>query len=585
MALAYSYDEIVQMVQAEEKVFGQADYSKSLDTRLSELELRVLGHETQGSDSLRLRRVCRSLGIEKESGSVMAAPFTVVVAAKKPNAAQKSLASANKNHTQTVNSGTLSSLNEAPTHTATQDSAQPVHTDAPGQLLAQAPAHKFETARSKSHKSHNKAGSKQIQALSTQAAAQSALPAAAKKGTVAPATNSEEPNPAIAAILISAIVGVVAICTGLVLFMLLRVRNEVSSPFARGYAYEDNNEGVEEDALEQEEFEQINEELQPMNFLPNLDRSSLNYAEPSHAMAETQHAADYTVDHEAILSRNQYFALNQVLAQSTMPIPEQSKSQADLDLPANSIAVQNYGDFAAANAIIQETPILNEEFSTTLSAMTDEQVNEVIEEFSPAASDPSDDFKYMLDEEEEFAALAEHTANLPSLFSLNVCELTSADESQAAAVDAQSEAVSDIQAAPLTEWPSFEPAVAPSISSVAKWMMRSRSADQARAAQQMLIVQEGYKSSFDATPSSNEDWGDASYRALAQLLIDAASENSCSILDLKPCQRMTAPTGIPQNGKLAVVAQTKGKQNAKELEDILRTLFSSSNKVKELANR
>lgn len=80
-AFAFNYDEIVTIVQAEEKVFGQADYNKTLDQRLASLEEKVLGGTQKGSESLRLRRLCRTLGMEKKEGSVIAEPYSVSIAA------------------------------------------------------------------------------------------------------------------------------------------------------------------------------------------------------------------------------------------------------------------------------------------------------------------------------------------------------------------------------------------------------------------------------------------------------------------------------------------------------------------------
>jgi hypothetical protein len=78
--MAFGYDEIVMIVQAEEQVFGRADYSKSLEQRLEILETKVLGSMQTGSDSARLRRICRTLGISVPEGSLAAAPYSVTVA-------------------------------------------------------------------------------------------------------------------------------------------------------------------------------------------------------------------------------------------------------------------------------------------------------------------------------------------------------------------------------------------------------------------------------------------------------------------------------------------------------------------------
>ena len=79
-ARAFGYDDIVTLVQAEEKVFGRADYSKSLDQRLRLLENKVLGSAQSGSDSVRLHRLCRSLGLPQSEGPAITAPYAVKLA-------------------------------------------------------------------------------------------------------------------------------------------------------------------------------------------------------------------------------------------------------------------------------------------------------------------------------------------------------------------------------------------------------------------------------------------------------------------------------------------------------------------------
>lgn len=70
-AHAFSYDELILMVKAEKSVFGAANYSQSLDQRLKALETKVFGQVSQGSDSYRLRAICRQIGLENESGQIV----------------------------------------------------------------------------------------------------------------------------------------------------------------------------------------------------------------------------------------------------------------------------------------------------------------------------------------------------------------------------------------------------------------------------------------------------------------------------------------------------------------------------------
>lgn len=62
-ANAYSYDDLVRLSQAEQRVFAHADMSQSVDDRVRNLELNLFGGSQQGTDSSRVRRICRRVGI------------------------------------------------------------------------------------------------------------------------------------------------------------------------------------------------------------------------------------------------------------------------------------------------------------------------------------------------------------------------------------------------------------------------------------------------------------------------------------------------------------------------------------------
>lgn len=70
-ASAYSYDDIVCLVNAEQKALGRSDSASSLEERLHAVEVAVNGHGGTGSEKARLAAVCTRLGIP-----VIGAPAT-----------------------------------------------------------------------------------------------------------------------------------------------------------------------------------------------------------------------------------------------------------------------------------------------------------------------------------------------------------------------------------------------------------------------------------------------------------------------------------------------------------------------------
>ncbi len=84
-ANAYSNDDLVYMVRAEEKAFGHADLKMSLDQRLDALETSVIGSKQGGSSSQRLRRVMEKLGMVAPS-----AQATSKIESKKSPVSKKS---------------------------------------------------------------------------------------------------------------------------------------------------------------------------------------------------------------------------------------------------------------------------------------------------------------------------------------------------------------------------------------------------------------------------------------------------------------------------------------------------------------
>ncbi len=62
-AYAYNYDDLVCLVNAEQRALGKTDSSGSLDQRLQAVEVAVLGRVGSGSEKKRLGAVCARLGI------------------------------------------------------------------------------------------------------------------------------------------------------------------------------------------------------------------------------------------------------------------------------------------------------------------------------------------------------------------------------------------------------------------------------------------------------------------------------------------------------------------------------------------
>ncbi len=109
-AIALSYDEIMLLVQAEKKVFGQANNSQSFDDRLKTLELRAMGSAGSGSDSQRLKAVCRKLGYLPPK------PVAARISgkkSKKPNEESRAFGHAHSSLSKEAKSTRLAGLNRA----------------------------------------------------------------------------------------------------------------------------------------------------------------------------------------------------------------------------------------------------------------------------------------------------------------------------------------------------------------------------------------------------------------------------------------------------------------------------------------
>ncbi len=279
-AHAYSYDEIVLMVRAEEKVFGQTDYGKSLDQRLEALELKVLGAPKTGSDSVRLTRICRSLGLVKEEAAISPAPFSVVVTPKQKAQSkkeQKKIASVIAAATTAMKTGEPGT-NASPAIVAA----------APAKSNKLAPA----SARGKSKKLDSKAG-KTIANAPVAPTRSSAAPAQEAPAQDLQNTEAEANKPAssLGAFLIAIVVGIVAISFGMVTYLLLKVKNEVAQPFTSGFELEsdeDQEAKAQEEANSQTGWNHRNLE-QRVDLASGTASRTIEQADYARQMLETEH--------------------------------------------------------------------------------------------------------------------------------------------------------------------------------------------------------------------------------------------------------------------------------------------------------
>lgn len=244
-AFAFSYDEIVQIVQSEEKVFGKGNYELSLDQRLVALENAIFGHAQEGSDSFRLRAICRNLGVEKQPGSVMAAPYLVDVtpASKSKETSKEVVKEAPKAEAPKIESSETTVATETLTEKPVEKIADnpPAETTILSDTVEQSPPVVVDDApKSKSHLK-SKAALQNNKVEETPAVTE-ATTAPAVPATAAPAAVSSNPITSDASVpqsaqtnpanLIVVLLGGLAIVTGLALFFFLKNKEDAPLPFA-----------------------------------------------------------------------------------------------------------------------------------------------------------------------------------------------------------------------------------------------------------------------------------------------------------------------------------------------------------------
>lgn len=194
---AYSNDDLVYMVHAEEKAFGHADLKLSLDQRLDALEAGVLGSKQAGNSSQRLRRVLEKLEMVAP-GSTPATAKSVTSKKSRINTYKKNakikLAKQSKRNSYAANQSKAKIASAAQ---ATQAAVSPQQSELP-----------------------------QIQPCE---------PIEGGGAETAEAPNGGKFNPSVAIVILGAVGAIVLGCLGIVIYLFLRVKDETIS-----YARETN---------------------------------------------------------------------------------------------------------------------------------------------------------------------------------------------------------------------------------------------------------------------------------------------------------------------------------------------------------
>ena len=557
-ALAFSYDEIVLIVQAEEKVFGKGNYDQSLDQRLVTLENAIFGHTQDGSDAFRLRSICRNLQLEKPSGSVMAAPYAVEIS---PAPAPAPAAKAKSAQTSEVVAQKPVEAAEKPVAIADKPdevTEKPLGSTVLSEAVEQSPpaviAHNETRSKSRPKpKPPSPATAPSIPAIDHEGNAErAAAPSPVFDGTDTTAQQGGSMPEALPANIFVVVSGVLAIITGVALFFFLKSKDEESLHFGRHYdEYEDECEDECEDEIVYEEIAAVEHRSRRAAGAPAV---AAVCAAPIFDGANSEASAPY------------YVPVPDRVVAETEAVPaegdekegsedETYKPEFDNDdhislLPGDGeleAAVLSHvrSRHAAGKMHVAELQAsdLREEFSSILDTMSKEQLDLLLEDFTPSmvAMDTAQEFHFLNASSED--VIGEYSDELPM------------------------------------EWPAFEPIVAPRISTVDAFLKDTlRTAteligcaeDPTEREPQMQIEYADCSVPEPVTTAAIEDGECASYRALAQVLIDAANTASC------PNSRASSPLipTAPISGRRIMVAQLTGRNRSADLEDRLRTLFS-----------
>lgn len=266
-AEAYSNDDLVYMVRAEEKVFGHADNRLSLDQRLDALEASVLGRRGAGSSSQRLHRVL--VGLQMAAQEANAAPAKSTKKSTKVYGKKRKHQNSGKHVRVAANMPRNSNW-------ANAESSAPAAPSQPDSTPA-APAEESTTVNS-----------------------------------VADNSSSSGPPPALI-VIVAAVAAVIMGCLGVVICIFLRVKDETKSTAhqwdASSWDYEYEYEEEELEQYEEQEPSYLNYSYEASDSVETTDLdealiehcfgASANYNQaPSRAKLINSSEQNMAVDHE-----------------------------------------------------------------------------------------------------------------------------------------------------------------------------------------------------------------------------------------------------------------------------------------------
>lgn len=377
-AHAYSYDELVKIVRAEEKVFGQADYGKSLDQRLEALESKIFGGPKTGSDSVRLTRICRNLGFDGPATTVTPAPFTVLVSprAKAETSKSKSI------HDKKIIASTSSSV-LAPMISSLKQSNKEASSNKNSNKQTKNKAKKLEKALLKP--------AAQAAVAATPASDLAAQSSDASTQAVPPAQADEnKPASSLGAFLIAIVVGIVAISFGMVTYLLLKVKNEVATPFTSQYKFE-------------EDYEEEKEDQEDEHIQTNWDFVNQGSTSPLETAFVPENIEQAGITSQPLFETTNYF--------EQLPAKQEQESPSSTELEKSRVSVA-YQSWTAPTSFLAALPV--------------EQFNESIQS---SASEFLQDEKYIQAGSSEQQSMPEHLAQIQQEAVLEqINEITLGDE-------------------------------------------------------------------------------------------------------------------------------------------------------------
>ncbi len=560
-AFAYSYEELVQLVQAEERVFGKGDYSSSLDQRLARLETKVLGATHSGSDSERLRAVCTGLGIESHDKPSLAAPFAVVV--------KKATPFATLSKAKSAQSGKVKLGKQA-------KSAKPnfVHTNEAASTSTWAPI--TQTAI-------------ETQAIAAKQA-QSPL-AAPVQDQVMPENKDKGFTPL--GIGIFAAFAFILASLGTVVYLLFNVKNESSVSFSSQFDYDYETSADDEIGTEQSQIETLVDA--PLIKLPvsapvfaaepvasNLESAALMEAAesvvaesilipdsaqlqmPALPSVEFAEAKVFSTEWEESLSKTLFYELADI-PDNVLLNPNSarfnSKNIVGMSIAAHAVKIES--EFVASAPVAPIAPV------------------------APVLLIPDIDFGStnleVIDSESTESEVCK-----PEIVSLELPNLLSVNVSEVLHEACSTESVEESDNIVYAKWPSYEPPKAPRLSTVAVWFVRSQAEKRNRQAndpsEEITLRLPAITESQDLDESTmnddllNKEWECDAYKAFAQLLIDAAQHCAVSVPESPVAATVVSSRKINTGmSSAALITQNSAlRQLNPEIERNLRTLFSEA---------